>query len=51
MKNIYHSDICKFDTPVSSYWEDISSENLNLEKLTKNINSEVLDVTGHLGGI
>ena len=37
MKNLYHSDIYKFDTPVSSYWEDTSSENLNLEKLTKDI--------------
>ena len=39
MKNLYHSDIYKFDTPVSSYWEDTSSENLNLEKLTKDIYS------------
>ena len=31
MKNIYHSDIYQFNTPVSSYWEDHSSENLNLE--------------------
>ena len=50
MKYIYHSDIYKFDTPASNYWEDIYSKNLNLEKLTKNINSEVVDVTGHLGG-
>ena len=33
MKNIYHSDIYQFNTPVSSYWEDHSSENLNLDKL------------------
>ena len=40
MNNIYHPDIYQFNTPVSSYWEDTSSENLNLEKLTKDINSE-----------
>ena len=34
MKNIYHSDIYQFNTPVSSYWEDHSSENLNLDKYT-----------------
>ena len=38
MKNIYHSDIYKFNTPVKSYWEDNSQENLNLEKLTKDVN-------------
>ena len=31
MKNIYHSDIYKFNTPIISYWEDTYSENLNLE--------------------
>ncbi len=31
MKNIYHSDIYQFETPVSSYWEDTSREYLNLE--------------------
>ena len=38
MKNLYHSDIYKFDTPVSSYWEDTSSENLQIDKLTKDTN-------------
>ena len=42
MNNLYHSDIYKFDNPVSSYWEDTSSENLNLEKLTKDTNSEII---------
>ena len=37
MKNIYHSDIYQFNTPVSSYWEDHSSENLNLDKVNKAI--------------
>lgn len=46
MKNIYHSDIYKFDTPTSSYWEDISSENLNLKKLTKDIASEIVIIGG-----
>ena len=51
MKNIYHSDIYKFDTPVSSYWEDTSSENLNLEKLTKDINSEIVVIGGGYTGL
>ena len=51
MKNLYHSDIYKFDTPVSSYWEDTSSENLNLEKLTKDINSEVVVIGGGYTGL
>ena len=51
MKNIYHSDIYKFDTPVSSYWEDISSENLNLEKLSKDINSEIVVIGGGYTGL
>ena len=42
MKNIYHSDIYQFNTPVSSYWEDHSSENLNLDKLNKDISSEIV---------
>ena len=51
MKNIYHSDIYKFDTPVNSYWEDNSSENLNLEKLTKDINSEIVVIGGGYTGL
>ena len=51
MKNLYHSDIYKFDTPVSSYWEDASSENLNLEKLTKDINSEIVVIGGGYTGL
>ncbi len=51
MKNIYHTDIYKFDTPVSSYWEDTYSENLNLEKLTKDINSEVVVIGGGYTGL
>ncbi|MDA9652645.1 FAD-binding oxidoreductase [bacterium] len=51
MKNLYHSDIYKFDTPVSSYWEDTSSENLNLEKLTKDINSEIVVIGGGYTGL
>ena len=42
MKNIYHSDIYQFNTPVSSYWEDQPSENLNLDKLNKAISSEIV---------
>jgi glycine/D-amino acid oxidase-like deaminating enzyme len=51
MKNIYHSDIYKFDTPVSSYWEDVSCENLILEKLTKDINSEIVVIGGGYTGL
>ena len=51
MKNIYHSDIYKFDTAVNSYWEDTSSENLNLEKLTKDINSEIAVIGGGYTGL
>jgi len=51
MKNLYHSDIYKFDTSVSSYWEDVSSENLNLEKLTKDINSEIVVIGGGYTGL
>ena len=51
MKNIYHSDVYKFNTPVSSYWEDLLSENLNLEKLTKNINSEIAIIGGGYTGL
>ena len=46
MKNLYHSDIYKFDTPVSSYWEDTSSENLQIDKLTKDTNSEIVVIGG-----
>ena len=46
MKNIYHSDIYQFNTPVSSYWEDHSSENLNLDKLNKDVSSEIVVIGG-----
>jgi glycine/D-amino acid oxidase-like deaminating enzyme len=51
MKNIYHSDIYKFNTPVSSYWEDNLSENLNLEKLNKDIISDIVVVGGGYTGL
>ena len=51
MKNLYHSDIYKFDTPVSSYWEDTSSENLNLERLSSDINSEIVVIGGGYTGL
>ena len=44
MKNIYHSDIYQFNTPVSSYWEDHSSENLNLDKVKDDYLQVILDV-------
>ena len=51
MKNIYHSDIYKFNSPVNSYWEDTSKENFNLEKLTKNINCEIAIIGGGYTGL
>ena len=51
MKNIYHSDIYKFNTPVSSYWEDNTSENLNLEKLNKDISSDIVVIGGGYTGL
>ena len=51
MKNIYHSDIYKFEKPVNSYWEDTTKENFNLEKLTSDINSEVVVIGGGYTGL
>ena len=51
MKNLYHSDIYKFNTPVKSYWEETSNEKLNLEKLTKNVNCEIVVVGGGYTGL
>ena len=51
MKNIYHSDIYKFEKPVNSYWEDTTKENFNLNKLTKDINSEVAIIGGGYTGL
>ena len=51
MKNIYHSDIYKFEKPVSSYWEDTSQENFNLGRLTKDIKSEVAVIGGGYTGL
>ena len=51
MKNLYHSDIYKFDIPVSSYWEDISSEKLNFKKLTQDTNSEIVVIGGGYTGL
>ena len=46
MRNLYHSDIYKFDTPISSYWEDTSAENLQIDKLTKDTNPEIVVIGG-----
>ena len=46
MENTYHSDIYKFNTPTNSYWEDISTINLGLKKVTKDLNSEVVVIGG-----
>ena len=51
MKNIYHSDIYQFNNPVISYWEDTTSDNLNLEKLTEDINSEIVVIGGGYTGL
>ena len=51
MRNLYHSDIYKFDTPISSYWEDTSSENLQIDKLSKDTNSEIVVIGGGYTGL
>ena len=51
MNNIYHQDIYQFNTPVSSYWEDTSSENLQIDKLTKDTNSEIVVIGGGYTGL
>ena len=50
MNNIYHSDIYQFDTPVSSYWEDTTNEDLQIDKLKKDINSEIVVIGGGYTG-
>ena len=51
MKNIYHSDIYKFEKPVNSYWEDTSKESFNLKKLTEDVKSEVVVIGGGYTGL
>ena len=51
MSNIYHSDIYQFNKPVPSYWEATSSENLNLDKLQKDISSEIVVIGGGYTGL
>ena len=51
MKNIYHSDIYKFEKPVNSYWEDTTKEFFSLNKLTKDISSEVAVIGGGYTGL
>ena len=41
----------QFNKPVRSYWEDNSYENLNLEKLNKDINSEIVVIGGGYTGL
>ena len=51
MNNIYHQEIYQFNTPVSSYWEDTSSENLEIDRLKKDINSEIVVIGGGYTGL
>ena len=51
MNNIYHSDIYQFDNPISSYWEDTSSENLQIDRLKKDTNSEIVVIGGGYTGL
>ena len=51
MNNVYHTDIYQFNKPVSSYWEATSSENLNLDKLQKDISSEIVVIGGGYTGL
>ena len=50
MNNLYHSDIYKFQTPVRSYWEDTTETKFNLNKLYKDINSEIVIIGGGYTG-
>ena len=51
MENTYQSDIYKFNTPTNSYWEDTSTINLGLKKVTKDLNSEVVVIGGGYTGL
>jgi glycine/D-amino acid oxidase-like deaminating enzyme len=51
MRNIYHTDIYKFEKPVNSYWEDTTKENFNLKRLTEDIKSEVVIIGGGYTGL
>ena len=51
MQNIYHPDIYNFKKPVDSYWEETTKENFNLDKLTKDISSEVVVIGGGYTGL
>ena len=51
MKNLYHSDMYQFNSPVKSYWEDTTKVNLNLEKLSKDINCEIVIIGGGYTGL
>ena len=51
MSNIYHSDIYQFNKPVPSYWEATSSENLDLDRLKKDTNSEFVVIGGGYTGL
>ena len=48
---MYHRDIYQFNTPISSYWEDKSSENLQIDRLKKNTNSEIVVIGGGYTGL
>ena len=50
MNNLYHSDFYKFQTPVRSYWEDTTETKFNLNKLYKDINSEIVIIGGGYTG-
>ena len=51
MKNIYHSEIYKFNTPTKSYWEDTSTATLDLKKISKNLTSDVVVIGGGYTGL
>ena len=51
MQNIYHSDIYEFTKPVNSYWEDTTKEEFNLNRLNKDISSEIVVIGGGYTGL
>jgi len=51
MNNLYHSDIYKFNEPIKSYWETTVDTKNKYEKLTKNIQTNIVVIGGGYTGL
>jgi len=51
MNNLYHSDIYKFEEPIKSYWETTVDTKNKYEKLTKNIQTNIVVIGGGYTGL